>query len=207
MDDLKNTVVIAGANGSGKSCVFDAIRLLKSAYGGYQQNEWHHWMSEFQVNFTVNPTAFLAFFQDKSQDLLIRATFRLHPNERLYLQEHGKDLVRKSVWKIIAPELSDWSSYNAAPMAAQYRDKEPEVERQTNLQWDGMLTELSKDTILGSLLARTTGEFQFENSKSLEILFSNFLPGQLGLLDYHGAQRNYAREQVSGINLDLTAQA
>ncbi|WP_176596469.1 AAA family ATPase [Sphingobium sp. 15-1] len=55
---LKSTVVIAGANGSGKSCVFDAIRLLKSAYGGYQQNEWHHWMAEFQINFTNNAEAF-----------------------------------------------------------------------------------------------------------------------------------------------------
>ena len=39
LENLQSTVVIAGANGSGKSCVFDAIRLLKSAYGGYQQNE------------------------------------------------------------------------------------------------------------------------------------------------------------------------
>jgi AAA15 family ATPase/GTPase len=44
LPDLKNMVVIAGQNGSGKSCVLDAIRLLKSVYGGYQQNEWHHWI-------------------------------------------------------------------------------------------------------------------------------------------------------------------
>jgi predicted ATPase len=206
MEDLKSTVVIAGANGSGKSCIFDAIRLLKSAYGGYQQNEWHHWMSEFQVNFTANPSAFLAFFQDKQKPMHIAATFRLHPNERAYLQAHGKELVRQSVWKIIAPELHGWSSYNAAPMAAQYRDREPEVERQTDVQWSAMLTELSQDTIEGRLFAQPNGDLQFSNSKALEILFSTFLPEKLGLLDYHGAQRNYSREQVSGVNLDLTAQ-
>lgn len=206
MEDLKSTVVIAGANGSGKSCIFDAIRLLKSAYGGYQQNEWHHWMSEFQVNFTANPSAFLAFFQDKQKPMRIVATFRLHPDERAFLQQHGKELVRQSVWKILAPELNGWSSYTAAPMAAQYRDREPEVERQTDLQWSAMLTELSQDTIEGRLFAEPNGALQFNNSKALEILFSTFLPGKLGLLDYHGAQRNYSREQVSGINLDLTAQ-
>lgn len=207
MDGLKNTVVIAGANGSGKSCIFDAIRLLKSAYGGYQPNEWHHWMSEFQVNFTVNPVAFLAFFQDKQKELSVKATFRLHQNERAYLQENGKELVRQSVWKIVAPELGGWTSYNAAPMAAQYRDREPEVDRLTDLQWSQMLTELSQETIQGRLFASPNGVLQFDNSKALEILFSTFLPGKLGLLDYHGAQRNYNREQVSGINLDLTAQA
>ncbi len=51
LSDLEGMVVIAGQNGSGKSCVLDAIRLLKSVYGGYQANEWHHWMGEFQINF------------------------------------------------------------------------------------------------------------------------------------------------------------
>jgi AAA15 family ATPase/GTPase len=40
MKSLGMMVIIAGQNGSGKSCIFDAIRLLKSVYGGYQQNEW-----------------------------------------------------------------------------------------------------------------------------------------------------------------------
>lgn len=34
LEDLKSLVVIAGANGSGKSCILDAFRLLKSVYGG-----------------------------------------------------------------------------------------------------------------------------------------------------------------------------
>jgi predicted ATPase len=41
INDLGSFVVIAGQNGSGKSCVFDAIRLLKSIYGGYSANEYH----------------------------------------------------------------------------------------------------------------------------------------------------------------------
>jgi predicted ATPase len=38
--DLPDAVVLAGPNGCGKSVVLDAIRLLKSAYGSYQQDEW-----------------------------------------------------------------------------------------------------------------------------------------------------------------------
>lgn len=203
--DLGNTVVIAGANGSGKSCIFDAIRLLKSAYGGYQQNEWHHWMAEFQINFANNAEAFTTFFQDKTKELSIECVFRLHANERAYLEKHGEELVRNSLWRLIAPEMYQWSSYTAAPMASQYRSREPEVQRETKIQWTEMLRELSQDTITGRIWA-IPGKIQFTPSKALEILFSSFMPGELGLIDYHGAQRMYTREQVSGINLDLNAQ-
>lgn len=206
LKDLKSTIVIAGANGSGKSCVFDAIRLLKSAYGGYQQNEWHHWMAEFQINFTNNAEALKSFFQDQAKPMIIRCAFRLHPEERRYLEENGEELVRQSIWKLIAPELYGWSSYRAAPMAAQYRDREAEVFRRTAEQLASMMQELSQDLIVGQIWSNPGAEIRFLPSKALEIIFSSFLPGQLGLIDYHGAQRMYTREQVSNVNLDLTAQ-
>jgi AAA15 family ATPase/GTPase len=37
LDDLPDNVIIAGPNGTGKSCLFDAIRLTKSLYGGYRK--------------------------------------------------------------------------------------------------------------------------------------------------------------------------
>ena len=204
--DLQNTVVIAGANGSGKSCIFDAIRLLKSAYGGYQQNEWHQWMAEFQINFANNAEAFRTFFQDPAKPLSIRCVFRLHPKEREYLEKNGEELVRHSVWRLIAPEMYGWSSYRAAPMAAQYRDREPEVTALAKTQWAAMLQELSQDTITGHLWGNAGSAINFAPSKALEILFSSFLPGELGLIDYHGPQRMYTREQVQNVNLDLSVQ-
>jgi len=206
LTDLQSTVVIAGANGSGKSCIFDAIRLLKSAYGGYQPNEWHQWMAEFHINFTNNEEAFRTFFQDPNEELSIRCVFRLHPKEREYLEKHGAELVRNSVWRLTAPEMIGWSSYRAAPMAAQYRNREQEVSERTKTQLAEMMRELSEDTITGKIWVSPGAGIHFEESKALEILFSNFVPGELGLVDYHGAQRMYTREQVSNVNLDLTAQ-
>ena len=59
LDSLGSMVIIAGQNGSGKSCIFDAIRLLKSVYGGYQANEWQQWMGEFQISLTNRSSDFM----------------------------------------------------------------------------------------------------------------------------------------------------
>jgi len=56
---LGTMVIIAGQNGSGKSCLFDGIRLLKSVYGGYQQNEWQQWMGEFQIQLSNRSSSLL----------------------------------------------------------------------------------------------------------------------------------------------------
>ena len=49
LEKLGNLVLIAGQNGVGKSCIFDAIRLLKSSYGNYNPNELQNWFNEFQL--------------------------------------------------------------------------------------------------------------------------------------------------------------
>lgn len=205
LSDLRDTVVIAGANGSGKSAIFDAVRLLKSVYGGYQQNEWHQWMGEFQVNFTNRPESFANMFQDRGKRLTIRCSFRLHPNERLFLRENAAELVRHSVWRVVAPELHGWSSYRAASLASHYRELEPEVAKRTSEQLQILNQELAQDLITGEFFIDPGAQPQIVNSKVLELLFSTYEPGSLGLIDYHGAQRFYGREQVGGINLNLDA--
>src|ERR1700739_4781663 len=91
LDSLGNVVVIAGQNGSGKSCLFDAIRLLKSVYGGYQANEWHQWMGEFQISLTNRSSDFASMFNDSKRELRIACDFRLAAEERQYIQIHADE--------------------------------------------------------------------------------------------------------------------
>lgn len=205
LPNLGSMIVIAGANGSGKSCIFDAIRLIKSIYGGYQQNEWHHWMNEFQIQFANRAANFSSLLNDKNKQMIISISFRLHPNEREFLRQNGKELVRQSIWRVIAPELYGWSDFRAAPMAAQLRAREPEVNQQTEIQFEQLVHELSADTLTAQL--RILGpSLQVAPSKALELIFGTFLPQELGVIDYHGPQRFFSRELVQGINLNLEAQ-
>lgn len=202
LPDLQNMVVIAGQNGSGKSCVLDAIRLLKSVYGGYQQNEWHHWMNEFQINFS-NSADLATLMNDANSELRIHCQFSIHSHEREYLREHGEDLVRQSVWRTIAPELYAWSVFSAIPLAAQLRGREQEIQNKVEERLPQMIDELTRDYIVGQFTMGPDLKPKVTSSNVLEVIFGSFRPHFLGVVDYHGPHRMYGREQLAGINLNL----
>jgi predicted ATP-dependent endonuclease of OLD family len=142
LSNLQTMVVIAGQNGSGKSCVLDAIRLLKSVYGGYLQNEWHQWMGEFQINFS-NRNDLTLLCNNPSAELRITCEFSLQSEEREYLRVHGEELVRQSVWRSTYPEMYSWSTFRAVPLAAHLRSHEPEIKEKTKVELESLNVELA----------------------------------------------------------------
>lgn len=207
LDNLGVMVVIAGQNGSGKSCVFDAIRLLKSVYGGYQQNEIHQWMGEFQVDLFRNN--FSSMLNDPSGQLRITCDFQLSEEERAYLTENAEELLRESLWRALVPEAYQWSSAYGSTLMPQYREKEAEVRSRVSSQLSTFRRELDQPLIKGAFYASggASPQASYEPSLVLSVVFSLFRPEQLGVIDYHGAQRHYGREAVQGVNLNLDANA
>lgn len=202
--NLKNMVVIAGQNGSGKSCVLDAIRLLKSVYGGYQANEWHHWMGEFQINFT-NKNDLVNLMNNAARELRITCDFTLHSDEREFIRANAEDLVRQSIWKAKYPELYAWSTFRAISLAAHLRDREQEIQGETKVQVAALIEELKHEHVRGEFVLTPAGSPTVTQSKTLEIVFGTFRPNYLGVVDYHGPHRMYGRETLQGINLNLDA--
>lgn len=197
-------VVIAGQNGSGKSCVLDAIRLLKSVYGGYLPNEWHHFMGEFQINFS-NRNDLALLCNNPNLELHITCEFSLHSEEREYIRSNAEDLVSQSVWRSTYPEMYSWSTFRAVPLAAQLRSHEAEVKEKTKSEVEALNKELSDSHIIGEFILAPGQNANVRPSKTLEILFGTFRPHYLGVIDYHGPHRMYARETLQGINLNLDA--
>lgn len=206
LTELGTMVIIAGQNGSGKSCVFDAIRLLKSAYGGYQANEWQQWMGEFQINLANRSSAaFASMFNDSGRELRVRCEFRLAEAERRYIASNAEELLRERIWRILMPEAYAWGGGRLAMFAAQFRDREGEVAQRATHDLRALHDELAHPLLLGEFYIPAGGTPQVHDSVALSLIFSTFRPAQIGVIDYHGAQRHFSRESVQGINLNLDA--
>ncbi len=146
-------VVIAGQNGSGKSCLLDAIRLVKSVYGGYQANEWHHWMGEFQINFT-NRNDLATLLNDPARELRITCEFGIHSEEREYIRQHCEELIRQSVWRTMYPELYGWSNFQSVSLAAHMRGRESEIKEKVLAETEILNSELSRDHVIGEFILK-----------------------------------------------------
>ncbi len=203
--NLGGMVIIAGQNGSGKSCIFDAIRLVKSIYGGYQVNEWQQWMGEFQISLSNRSSDFLAIFNDKSKELVITCDFRFSEEERKYIIDQDVDLLREYIWRTLIPDAYSWGGDRFAMFASQYREREHEVSEKVREERSRLVAELSQQTVRGSFSIKPGGLPEIRNSIALSVAFSSFRPQKIGVIDYHGAQRHYGRESIQGINLNLDA--
>lgn len=201
--NLGDTIIISGPNGSGKSCVFDAIKFLKSIYGGYQANEIQNWFGEFQINPARLGEDIKKLFNDKDKPLSITAEFRFSDEEKAYISSHIRELYSDVIWRSIFPEAFNYGFYSSALYSAQFRARQPEVDVRLNAELPQLQQELAQPLAKGQIIAMPDGTVTFENSKLLSLVFNAYTPPNIGVIDYHGPMRLYARENVQNITLSF----
>lgn len=200
---LGDTVIIAGQNGSGKSCIFDAIRLLKSTYGGYQQNEWQHFFGEFAIQLHGGAKYLRGLFNDHSKPVVIECEFGLRDSEKAYLSENLAELLEETIWQTLLPEAFQWGGYKKALFANQFRERQPEVSARVAAELPQLRESLTSQRAVGKITITTEGTVVIDDSRLLSVVFTSYKPRHIGVIDFHGAQRHYGRENVQGINLNL----
>ena len=201
LSDLQDMVVIAGPNGCGKSCILDSIRLFKSVYGGYQPNEWHQWFGEFQIN-QRNPQQMVSLLRNRSRSSIIQAGIELANEEVNFIRQEIIPMLEALVWKTVVPGLQNWSRPMSA-LAAELRAHQPTVNQKVQELLPIVHKQLIQPMLYGKLEIHPDGNATTINNVLLELVFSSFYPKRIGVIDYHGAHRNYAREELGGINLNL----
>lgn len=201
LTELKDMIVVAGPNGCGKSCILDAIRLFKSVYGGYQPNEWHQWMNEFQINLRDFHLMAL-LLRDRSRPAVIEAHIELADEERAFIESNLDAMLRDLAWKTVVPTQQMWGRSSNA-LATELRAYLPQVNERVQQLLPTIKEQLNHRLLFGRLQIDPSGQATTQTNVLLELVFSSFHPKQIGVIDYHGAHRNYAREQLGGINLNL----
>ena len=203
LSNLQDMVVIAGPNGCGKSCILDSIRLFKSVYGGYQPNEWQQWFGEFQINFQRNPQQMASLLRNRFRSSVIQASIELAVEEVNFIKQEIRPMLEGLVWKTVVPGLQDpWLRARGA-LAAELRAHKPNVDQRVQELMPDVLEQLEQNILYGKLEIQPNGTVNTTDNILLELVFSSFHPKRIGVIDYHGSHRNYGREELGGINLNL----
>lgn len=202
LQDIRDSVVIAGPNGCGKSCALDAIRLLKSAYGGYGPNEWQSWFGEFQINLNKSASELLTIFQDRRQPLSVRMEVILSPEEQAHVRANVDELLRDKILEELDPTRKATPRIGMS-LAADHRARQPAVERRVAELRPVILAALDGPAHVAEVTINPGSQPIATESPLLELIFGVYDPSHIGIIDFHGANRNYNREQLGGINLNI----
>ena len=201
IDSLGDLVLIAGENGVGKSCIFDCIRLFKSNYGSYNQNEVNNFYNEFQIKIG-NEFNLDKLFRDRNKPINICAKVILSDYEIEYLKKNGKYLIQRLLWRLYTKNPNydpiDDISNSAASNQRMYGQTVNQETKKFMGEFDRLI---QMKEFEGEIKIFSDNTQKVKPNIILEILFSTFSPDELGIIDYHGAHRNYQKENLQNLNL------
>ncbi len=212
MTDLKDVITIAGKNGCGKTCLLEAIRLLKSQYGHYNENENRAWWDEKQVNLQ-QAGATRKVLRNQQRRAVVEAEIELTGEEKDYIRSDANHLIEVMAIRMIAPgienqieyRLRNWSLQNwrAIPGLA---EREKDILQVAQGIKDQIEREMASRTTTGRFDITADGRMEMKTNHLLSFVFGTFEPRRLGIIEFNPADRRYPPEQFTNVTVDVEKQ-
>ena len=143
-----------------------------------------------------------SLLRDRTRSSIIEAKITLADEERKYIEHHSGQMLTELAWNTVVPNPQSWSRSSNA-LATELRAYEPHVKEMVQTLYPKIVDQLNHREISGKIEIHLDGHVTVWESVMLELIFSSFHPTHIGVIDYHGPHRNYAREALGGINLNL----
>lgn len=202
LEQITDTVVIAGPNGCGKSSILDAIRLLKPFYGASNGNEIQSWFNELQPEARTAEDRVKAILYDESKELEILVDFTIDPAAKDYLRENHRTLVESNIWNSKLPPDRRPPAGKKPIVTSDIQHYKADVEKELEEKSQQFLTELENEVFPAGIKIYPNGDSEYEPSYVLEVCFGLSDPNIIGFIDYHSASRSYKPEKLGGIQLN-----
>ncbi|WP_370617208.1 AAA family ATPase [Mumia qirimensis] len=160
------------------------------------------WFGEFQIDLRDRSNV-RSLFRDPSRSIEISASMSLAAEERQYLDEEAEALIEPVVWRgLLGPQFDEYRNHQTA-LATLYRQHGERANQEIATK-SALLREGLQQTVHNlSLSIAPDGRLGPGHSLVAEVLFQTYSPEKLGIIDFHGASRNYARETLGGVNVNL----
>ena len=194
MDKLGESIVIAGANGCGKSTILDSIKLIKSAYGQWYDNELKQLYTELSIQDLSADAKKIT--RDHTKPLEIEISFTLEKDEKEYIRKTAPLMIRNRMWEQYTGRKSQRSSLGliqeeaiVVPPAQRARF-EAQVEEQARLDIEKIEQELALSEYHLGIYVTPGAEVMIRPSLVMEIVFSTDNPSDLGVIEFHSPNRS-----------------
>ena len=204
--DLDDVITIAGKNGCGKTCLLEGIRLLKSQYGHYSENENRAWFEEKQVDLR-QAGATRRILRNKDKPLVVEAEIMLTAEEKTYVRSDPNHFKEIMAIRMLAPgienkiefRLREWSLQNwrAIPELATQADRIIKTAQSIEMEIE---RELAHRTTTGRFDFSTDGRMSVKVNYLLSFVFGTFEPRSLGIIEFNPADRKYPHEKFLECN-------
>ena len=212
MTDLEDVITIAGKNGCGKTCLLEGIRLLKSQYGQYNENENRAWWDEKQVDLR-EAGAPRKVLRDTRRQAVVEAEIELARGEKDYIRDDPNHLAEIMAIRTIAPgiesqieyRLREWSlrNWRAIPGLA---ERGREITEAAQRIREEIERGLASRTTTGRFDIGTDGRIDLRPNVVLTFIFSTFDPRRLGIIEFNPADRRYPPERFTNVTVDVEKQ-